>query len=241
MEQTFPNKDELRKAFLTLLEGQVGKGVYVWGGNGELLDGMTDAEDWIRRHETGEAEAKRAIALYRKRVAAKVQNVRAFDCSGLVYWALKEVGVQKTDVNSRGLYALCEPIGEDDLYAGDLVFHHDGKQIVHVGVCVGTEQIECRGRDYGVVKNKRRAGYWNRFGRLKAICEPSKPSYVKVLGGSVRVRKGDNTSTACIGIAHRGDRFPLLGVGTSGWYRIAYRNGEAYITNRPRYTEVQHG
>ncbi len=241
MEQTFPNKTELREAFLALLESQIGTGVYVWGGNGELLTGMSDPEDWIVRRETSEADAKRAIALYRKRKSEGVKEIRAFDCSGLVYWALKTLGAQKTDVSSRGLYALCEPITETELIAGDLVFHHDGKQIVHVGVYAGTDQIECKGRDDGVVKNKRKPGYWNRFGRLKVMPERQTAAYIVVKGGSVRVRQGDSTGTKCIGIAHKGDRFLLLGTAPSGWYRIAYKTGEACITNRPRYTEVQHG
>ena len=111
MEQTFPNQNELRNRFLALLREQVGRGVYVWGGNGELLDTMDDPERWIRRHESNAADANRAIALYRKRRQAGVERIRAFDCSGLIYWALRETGVQKTDVSSRGLYALCKNYG----------------------------------------------------------------------------------------------------------------------------------
>ncbi len=151
MEQTYPNQNKLRDRFLKLLNEQVGRGVYVWGGNGELLGAMDDPEGWIRRREANAMNASRAIALYQKRKAAGVKEIRAFDCSGLVYWALRSIGAQKTDVSSRGLYALCEPLTEDELKPGDLVFHHDGKQIVHVGVCTGTEQIECIGRERGVV------------------------------------------------------------------------------------------
>ena len=241
MEQTYPNQNELRSRFLNLLNEQVGRGVYVWGGNGELLTEMDDPIDWIRRHEPEAADANRAIALYRSRKAAGIKEIRAFDCSGLVCWALKTVGVQKTDVSSRGLYALCMPIPEEDQKPGDLVFHHDGKRIVPVGVCDGTAQIECRGRDVGVVRNARKAGYWNRFGRLKALPVENGCATVLVKGGSVRVRAGDGVQTPCIGIAHRSDRFAFLGTAPSGWYRIDYHGREAYITNRPRYTEVQHG
>lgn len=59
---------------------------------------------------------------------------------------------------------------------------------------------------------------------------------VRVVGRSVRVREGDNTKTKCVGIAHRGDEFPLLGVGKSGWYMIEYKGAEAYITNKSKYT-----
>ena len=241
MEQTIPNKQDLRERFLTLLSGQVDRGIYVWGGNGELLDGMNDPIGWIRRHEANALDAERAVALYRKRKAAGITEIRAFDCSGLVYWALHTIGAQATDVNSRGFYALCMPLSEDELKPGDLVFHHDGQRIVHVGVCCGTEQIECKGRDFGVVQNARKAGYWNRFGRLRALPLADDAAFVLVKGGSVRVRQGDGIQTTCIGIAHRGDRLPYRGTAPSGWYRIAWNGADAYITNRARYTEVRHG
>ena len=98
--------------------------------------------------------------------------------------------LQKSDVSSRGLYGLCDKIEKSDLRDGDLVFHHDGTRIVHVGVYVGDGQaIECRGRDYGVVLTKRSGSYWNRFGRWKAFedlttstePEPGKPVFSRNL------------------------------------------------------------
>lgn len=226
------------KEFLDLLYDQVDRGIYVWGGNGEDLTAMRDPIAWIERREEDPANEKRDIALYEKRKKDGVNPIQAFDCSGLVYWALHKLGLQKSDVSSRGLYALCKPIAEKELRPGDLVFHHDGKQIVHVGVCVGEEQIECRGRDVGVVKNKRRAGYWNRFGRWKAFDTEPSNAYVLVKGGSVRVRDKDGVYGRCIGIVHRGEEYPYLGTAPSGWYRILWRGIEVYITNKPQYTEV---
>lgn len=160
--------------FLDLLKGQVNKGIYVWGGDGELLSDMSDPIAWIERHETSTKDAQRAVNLYKKRVASGVKEIRAFDCSGLVYWALHTLGLQKSDLSSRGLYGLCDKIEKNDLRSGDLVFHHDGTKIVHVGVYVGNGQVvECKGRDYGVVLTKRTNKlYWNRFGRWKAFEEP---------------------------------------------------------------------
>ena len=157
--------------FLTLIWDQINRGIYVWGGDGELLSEMSDPVGWIERHESSAKDAKRAVNLYKKRVDAGVKEIRAFDCSGLVYWALHALGLQKSDVSSRGLYALCTPLEKNDLRDGDLVFHHDGTRIVHVGVYVGNGQvIECKGRDDGVVLTKRSNKlYWNRFGRWKAF------------------------------------------------------------------------
>lgn len=235
------NETSLREQFVQKVTDQVGKGVYVWGGNGEILDDPERTFRWIERHETSEENVRRTMRLIESRRKNGVECIRAFDCSGLVYWALKELGLMKYDVSSRGLYALCTPIAESELLPGDLVFRHDGKQIVHVGVSVGAQQVECRGRDTGVVKNRRRPGYWNRFGRLAAFASGSDQPTVRILGGSVRVREGDGTYARCIGIVHRGEQYPLSGRAPSGWYRIEWRGVTAYVTNKPQYTEVRYG
>ena len=83
--------------FLDLLYGQVDRGIYVWGGNGENLSEMDKPIAFIERHEEDAKDEKRAIALYEQRVKDGVIDIRAFDCSGLVYWALKTLGLQKDD------------------------------------------------------------------------------------------------------------------------------------------------
>lgn len=230
--------------FEELLRTQVNRGIYVWGGNGEDLCRMKDPEAWIRDKETSAENAARAIKLYRRRKAAGLKEIRAFDCSGLVYWALKTMGLIEHDESSRGLYKLCKPIEEDELQPGDLVFYNDGEKIVHVGAWVtGGNQIEARGRDVGVVLNKRKAGYWNRFGRYPKLQEDPEPTptekTVYVKGENVRVREGDNAETKKLGTAHRGDTFPLLGVSeATGWYQIPFEGKTGYITNKTKYTEV---
>lgn len=230
-----------KERFVQLLTEQVGSGVYVWGGNGEILDGMADPKSWIERHEQSKTDAKRALRLFERRKAAGKTRIRAFDCSGLVYWALKTAGVRLHDVSAAGLYELCRPLNIGEQQTGDLLFHHNGVRITHVGVCVGEEQIECKGRDEGVVKNRRRAGYWNRAGRFPAFERSGKEAYVRIRGGSVRVREDDHTGAKCVGIAHRGERFKLLGTAPSGWYKIEYHGAARCITNRARYTEVVYG
>lgn len=178
--------------FVELLLSQVGKGIYVWGGDGENLSEMNDPIAWIRKHETSTSNADRAIALYEKRVAAGVSDIRAFDCSGLVYWALKELGLQRGDVNSRGLYGtVCTPISRAEVKAGDLLFRWSDKdgdgfdvsEIYHVGAAIDdTYSVESIGRDYGVVK-KTIATRWNAFGRPKVFAnvedEPTPDGYYR--------------------------------------------------------------
>lgn len=243
----------VKTEFLELIASEVDRGIYVWGGDGETVSAMDRPEDWIRAHETSKQNGERSVALYRKRVQAGVSPIRAFDCSGFIYWAMKSVGVQKSDVNSRGLYKLCSFRSEtnhgnmnaDDLKPADLVFRHNGTEIVHVGVYVGNGKvIEAKGRDVGVVQTTLTKGGWNRYGRpdqFPADVSPDAPdAVVRVLGGSVNVRSGDSTAYPVLGIVHRNDRLPYLGPAPSGWHRILYRGQEACITNKGKYTEVLH-
>ena len=85
--------------FLDLLESQVGRGIYVWGGNGENLLQMNDPATWIERRETSAENVEKDLALYEKRKAAGIDPIRAFDCSGLVYWALKQLGAIEHDLS----------------------------------------------------------------------------------------------------------------------------------------------
>lgn len=254
--------------FLALLASQVGRGIYVWGGNGEVLTDMRDPAAWIERRETSAENVEKDLALLDKRIRAGVEEIRAFDCSGIVYWALKSLGVLDHDLSSRGLNSESEHIDEKDLRAGDLVFHaqetKEGKQrIVHVGVHVGDgEYIECRGRDVGVVKNKRKNGYWTHFGRWKNLKddesepepqpeppapEPPDPTptpkiYIKV-HGSVRVREGNGVLTKKIKTV-KNCELPYLGQAPEApyWYMTqVYKYGvlrDGYITSKPKYTEV---
>lgn len=159
-------------AFIEQLRSQVGNAIYVWGGNGEIVSSMADAEGWIKRHETSAQNGNRAVALFRKLKEAKKPVIRAFDCSGLIYWSLKQIGLLASDVNSRGLYQKCVPIDKKDCKPGDLVFRHNGTKISHVGAYIGDGQtIECIGRDSGVVVTKLSASYWNRAGRFKGFAD----------------------------------------------------------------------
>jgi len=158
----------MMERFLEYLKAQVGC-VYVWGGQGE-----TDiTEAWIRRRETSEANALRAIAFWKKQQAAGVSPLAAYDCSGLIAKFLMDNRLSKSDISSRGLYSACDRIDREELREGDLVFRHNGEKIYHVGVYIGEgEVIEAKGRDDGVVRRKLNAsgsGYWNRFGRLPLL------------------------------------------------------------------------
>ena len=167
----------LKAEFLAYLEKQVGH-IYVWGAQGKNLTELerkkSNPEQWIKNRETSNTNANRAIALYRKKKAAGVDPILAYDCSGLVMYFLQNMkGVIGVDLSAASIYSKCEKLGRDDLEPGDFVFRHNGKTVHHIGVYVGGGKvIESMGRDVGVVKRSIDASgskYWNRYGRLEAL------------------------------------------------------------------------
>lgn len=154
--------------FIAYLQAQLGH-IYVWGGQGETV---TDAS-WIYRKETTAYNGARAAALYTKRRQEGKNPIKAYDCSGLIVRFLLDRELMKNDLSSRGLYAKCTPLERAALKPGDLVFRHNGVQIHHVGVYIGSRRvIESKGRDDGVVMRDIDAsgsGYWNRYGRLSYL------------------------------------------------------------------------
>ncbi len=181
--------------FIETLRTQVDNGIYVWGGNGEDLRAMDAPKDWIKWRETSTANANRAIALYDRRVQSGITEIRAFDCSGLIYWALNKLGLQVSDINSRGLYARCKPINKADLRTGDMAFRHDGSKIFHVGVYTGGGNvIEGFGRDEGVIEHNidaKGASYWTHFGRFK-LFEEGDSTMAVVLQHTSPMMQSDN-------------------------------------------------
>ena len=69
--------------------------------------------------------------------------------------------------------------------------------------------------------------------------EPPEPKnqYVEVIGKSVRVRRGDSILSKSVGIVHKGDLIPYIGLAPSGWYTVNYY-GTNYITSKPKYTRL---
>ena len=260
--------------FLTIIKALVGCSIYVWGGNGEDLAKMTDTQRmaYYRKHETEcsaetiEKNIARDEALFQKMKANGCPVIRAFDCSGLVYYVLKQLFPNQKDKAARTFYAECNPSTDktgmkiSDLRSGDFVFKYNGKKITHIGVFLGEKMqiIDATGRDLGVTERSLTSDF-NRFGRWPALqAEDPTPepeptptpepepapvpvtTYVRVNPGkSVRVRSGPSTGYRTIKIAHGGDRFLLLDYVGTGWYPVKVNDTEnGYITNKVQYTHL---
>jgi len=244
--------------FEALCRSQVNKGIYVRGGNGQDLLSVSNPKNWIASYETNDSHTKeenirRDMALFQSRKDEGVDPIRAFDCSGLMYWAGKAVGVFSKDVAARHIYAMCDKVSEAE--RGDFVFHGSEDGITHVGYYAGNGiVIECRNRDVGVVETKYKPASWYAIGRMKALhaeCADGQPDepveqlkYVRVRGSKnrrVNIRTGNGKKNSKVATAHGGDEFPYLGRAESDphWYNIEY-NGrtDTWITDGASYTEV---
>ena len=171
--------------FTALASGQVNIGIYVLGGQGELLKDIDSA--WIKRKEDSESNYKKAYEMYLKR--KNIKGARAFDCSGLVCWALCECGAKPKgfDTTANGLYkSYTTAISKHDLRDGDLCFKVKDGKAHHVGIYVNGKIIEAKGRAYGVVSSSVSSS-WNAFGRLNIKWDEEPKAFIltRVL------RKGD--------------------------------------------------
>ena len=217
----------VRQKFIDYLHAQVGC-IYVWGAQGEK--DITEA--WIRKKETSDTNAKRAISLWKKRIAQGMENIAAYDCSGLIMRFLIDEGLYKSDMSSRGLYSASQKLDRrTELMPGDLVFRHNGERIHHVGVFVGNGMvIESKGRDDGVVLRLMDASgksYWNRYGRLGVITddesrpEQETPYYPDMYcySGATSVNLRTEPNGEIIGRVNKGDCVLVL-TNSDGWAEV---------------------
>lgn len=162
--------NQLQNFIAYLNEQADNKSIYVWGAQGQQGNQITEA--WIKRRETSEKNASRAIRLWKQRISQGYGGVlRAFDCSGLgVYWLLRE-GVISSDMTANGLRGKCTVIQKSHLKPGDWVFRvNSAGRAYHIGYVVdmACSVVEAKSRDDGVVKRALNASgkyYWNAFGR----------------------------------------------------------------------------
>lgn len=98
--------------------------------------------------------------------AEKWLGKQVFDCSGLVVWALKKMGLLSTRPNAEQIYTtMCNPVPMSDIKEGDLCFNDN---LSHMGVYLGNgEYIQAKGTKDGVVITDKYS--FTKFGRLKLL------------------------------------------------------------------------
>ena len=144
---------------------------------------------------------------------AKVETPCECDCSSLVRVCLAYAGITVRDFNTSSELARLMATGAFQEVEGEL--------------CTGDILVtKTKGHTCIVTKGNPRTKTTHK--------------YVKVVGGSVRVREGNGTSYPSIGIVHRGDEFPFVEQEEREpyWYKILYGAKDGYISCNERYTKV---
>ena len=181
--------------FVEYLKEQVrNHSIYVWGGQGQKGDEIT--EKWIRERETSARNADRVIRYWKEQVREGYGDVlRAFDCSGLGCFFFQKHRLIPHDMTANGLMGQCDLIGKADLRKGDLVFQcGDDGRAYHVGYVIddGRTVIEAQGRDCGVRENKLKG--WDRYGRPRFFREESGEDMHRLLKYKKPMMRGEDVT-----------------------------------------------
>lgn len=220
--------------FITWLKKQVGS-IYVWGGQGEVAFN----EAWIKKMEPTDKNADRAIAFYRKQLAAGVDPLAAYDCSGLIVRFLLDNDIIHSDMTAAGLFSLGKEVKKKDLSPGDFVSRHNGSKIHHIGVYIGDDMvIHAKGRDVGVVKEHIDVNgddYWNRFCRLSELSKAEKIHFPRLMvySGSTYVNLRNTASAASLSAVidkvSKGEEVLVLSMDDNGWADVVkYCDDDTY-------------
>lgn len=163
-------KEQIKEFCDYLIEQVNNNGIYVWGGQGELV--METPLAKIKAMETGNTNFKRVVKLVNNHIQCdkNLSKSRMFDCSGLGVYKLLKMGLLKSDTTADGLYRKCIKKSLAKIKKGDFVFKvvvkttYDKKtgktieteQATHIGYVVDDSKtiVEAYGRDKGVIKAK---------------------------------------------------------------------------------------
>ena len=139
-----------------ILKAQIGS-PYIWGGSGEFI--THDSLRMFKKMFPGEAAAGKY------NIPSKYINngYRAFDCSGLLYWGFRQVGINIGRTTYDQINAGRE-VSLNDVRPGDLLFY---RSLGHVGMYIGNGKwLEApHSHDYVKIANVP----WSQIGRARRI------------------------------------------------------------------------
>lgn len=261
-EQGMEQKESICRRFLAQAQSAVG-GLYVWGGQGHKA---TAAYIKGRAAKYPQYFTGGRLAMMLRRAMDDPQ-LRCWDCSGLVCWALTECGAKAAgfDTTANGLYRdHCTAVTKDELRPGDLLFRKSGGSMTHVGVYTGPGSIEAAGGAYGVVTCEGLSGTahtavshvdgkryalpdWTDYGRLSCLTQTQAAdssgecaaAFASVTG-NVYLRAMPEKTGAARGVVKKGSAIVVLPA-QNGWHKAAaILNGKAtggYVS--AKYVEVK--
>ena len=158
---------------------------YIWGAAGETwTQAKQDAlvKSFVSKYGANwknSAEAKKADKYYGALNGSKWIGHRVADCSGMFYWAFKELGGSMYHGSNTMYNSYCTAKGKltkkgrtdgQELKPGTAVFTGNDQKHGHVGLYIGNDTvIEASGTNAGVITTKISGGKWTYWGELKGV------------------------------------------------------------------------
>ena len=217
--------------FLAIVNSKIGAG-YVYGGqSGEPL--------------TREALAKlvntfgRSNYYYSNYSAEKWIGYQYFDCSGLIVYTLRRMGLipMIADYSAQSIFSvLCSPVSKSQLRPGDICFRNtDTNGIVHCGIYTGNDRLtHARGTFYGVVSTQLFDSF-NTFGRLKYFTgeyNDTKITFeqsVKTVPADTNVYDLPDEASAVLTKLKAGGTANIKAILSGNWYLVSLTGKMGYI------------
>lgn len=191
------------------------------------------------------AAAKKANKYYGALYGSKWIGHWVTDCSGLFYWAFKELGGYMYHGSNTMWDKYCVAKGEitgHTLRVGTAVFTGNASNKGHVGLFIGNNTvIEASGTNAGVITTTISGGKWTYWGELKGVdYEDTTPSAdstpEQIVVGSkvvnatkVALRASPSTSASVLVRVDKGERVQVLG---DDWTKVTYQGKTGYMMSK---------
>lgn len=185
------------KEFIKYLESQLGS-MYVLGAQGERFVSLLDR---VCQMENGKISlVNNVLTLLKSKFEAhvNVEELLAYDCSGLGMKWFMQNGIFKYDMTAKGIYEQipdsCKvAVSMNKLKPGDLLWESG---LEHIGYYIGDGYaVEARGTAYGVVRTKISERKWSLAKRPKWWDGGSvKPALYRELYVTSPLMKGDDVA-----------------------------------------------
>ena len=204
---------------------------YIWG---------TSGETWTKAKQ--EAATREMTIKYGSKWIGK----RVSDCSGLFYWAFKQLGGYMYHGSNTMYKQYCTDHGKlidgkkengEELKPGTAVFMWNStNNWHHVGLYIGDGKvIEAKGTYYGVVSSN--VENWHYWGELKDVDydgthQPVVLCHGKVNGGTLNLRNGPSKSEARILGIPSGTTVEVIEFTNDEWWKVIYNGRKGYVMKR---------
>ena len=182
------------------------------------------------------------------------------DCSGLFYWAFKQLGgymyhgsntMYKSYCTAQGKLTKGKRSDGEELKPGTAVFTGSEGNHGHVGLYIGNGKvIEAQGTKAGVIQSEVTLAKWTFWGELKGVdyidldrsstgdgeftpTHPDDPSAIKsavVIGTRLALRSAPSTSATVLTRVNTGERVQILD--DTEWTKVKYQGKTGYMMTK---------